>query len=221
MENIKKIAIEEGAFKVAVADMKEYLPEKLKDYRYGISISVPLTKGIMKNVKESPTFEYFHNYRTINRIIDDITFKIANYIEKKGFMAYPIAASQSIKGEDYGGVFSHKAVATRSGIGFIGKSALLITEEYGSAVRFGTVFTNMDFEECGEPINTNKCGNCNICVEKCPAKAIKGVNWEFGMKREELFDAKACSEYMKEKYKDIGRGVVCGLCIRHCPYTKL
>lgn len=47
--------------------------------------------------------------------------------------------------------------------------------------------------------------------------AIKNVAYCEGMRREDIFDARACSDYMKDKFKSIGRGAVCGVCMRVCP----
>jgi epoxyqueuosine reductase len=217
---IEKKAIEMGAFKVAIADISNLKMEKYSKYKSAISFIIPLGKGIMEKVENSPTYEYFHHYRSVNRLIDDITLKTTFIIEKSGFRAYPIAASQSVKG-DYEAAFSHKMAGTISGAGWIGKSALFVTKEHGPRVRLGTVLTDIDFENYGIPITESSCGNCNICVEKCPALAITGENWNVGMRREEIFDAKACSDYMKNKFKDIGRGAVCGICVRYCPYSKV
>ena len=38
---------------------------------------------------------------------------------------------------------------------------------------------------------------------------------------ERNFDAEKCSRYMKEHFQDIGRGSVCGICIKVCPKNKL
>ena len=53
--------------------------------------------------------------------------------------------------------------------------------------------------------------------KNCGAMAIKNVNYCEGMTREDIFDAKACSDYMKDKFKHIGRGAVCGVCMKVCP----
>jgi len=99
--------------------------------------------------------------------------------------------------------FQHKTAATRAGLGWIGKSALLITEKYGSAVRLATVLTDVEFE-AGEPIDNSRCGNCDRCVEKCPAMAIVGRNWTAGMERERIVDAFKCCDNAKKMSKNIG-----------------
>ena len=219
-KEIEKNGLEMGAFKVTVADISTIEMEKYKKYKRAISFIIPLSRGILEKVENSPTYEYFHHYRSINRLIDDITLKTTLIIEKAGYRAYPIAASQSVKG-DYEAAFSHKMAGTMSGAGWIGKSALFVTKEHGPRVRLGTVLTDIEFENCGTPVTNSSCNECNVCVKKCPALAMTGKNWEAGMRREEIFDAKACSDYMKNRFKDIGRGAVCGICVRFCPYSKI
>ena len=38
---------------------------------------------------------------------------------------------------------------------------------------------------------------------------------------ERNFDAEKCSKYMKEHFQDVGRGSVCGVCIKVCPKNRL
>jgi epoxyqueuosine reductase QueG len=101
-------------------------------------------------------------------------------------------------------------------MGWIGKSALLVTPEYGPRVRLGTVLTSMELPVKGE-IPVVGCGDCCLCRLMCPAMAIHGNNWHMGADRLELVDAAACSIYMNENFKHIGRGSVCGICMRVCP----
>lgn len=65
------------------------------------------------------------------------------------------------------------------------------------------------------------CGDCRICVDSCPAMALTGDLWEYGCSRERLVDAKACSDYMNSHFKHIGRGSVCGICMKVCPYGQV
>ncbi|MCP4707267.1 MAG: epoxyqueuosine reductase, partial [Planctomycetes bacterium] len=116
--------------------------------------------------------------------------------------------------------FSHKTAATRAGLGWIGKSALLITKKYGAAVRLGTVLTDAELET-GEPIDQSQCGECRGCQEHCPAGAILGKNWEAGMAREAFYDAFTCCEKAVQLCKRQNlEATICGICINVCPWTQ-
>lgn len=163
--------------------------------------------------------EYFQHYRATNARLDSIALDAVSFIENAGYLALPVAASQSTpdKKDEYRGIFPHKTGAVLSGLGFIGKNGLLITE-YGSAVRLASVLTDMPLSAQKE-IKPCLCGDCQICKNACPADAITGELYVNGAERSTIFDAKKCSEHMKT-YKNIGRGAVCGICISVCPYNK-
>ena len=107
----------------------------------------------------------------------------------------------------------------RAGLGYIGKSALFISNAAGPRVRLGTVFTDAPLPAVCLPQNS-LCGDCNACVRACGAMAIRGTEYAAGMKTEDILDVKACSDYMKEKFQHIGRGAVCGVCMKVCPKNK-
>lgn len=179
-----------------------------------VSVVMHLSEAVVDGIDDAPTHTYFHHYRTMNAYIDSVTNRLVLYLQEQGFGAAAIPASQSISGLQ--GLYSHKKCAVRAGLGQIGKSALFLSYKFGPRVRLGTVFTDAPLETrccAAEDI----CGECGICSQKCGAMAIKNVAYREGMCREDIFDARACSDYMKEKFKSIGRGAVCGVCMRVCP----
>lgn len=186
-----------------------------------VSYGVKLSDFVLSEIKDEPTYTYFTHYRTANALIDRIGFLIGNYIEKQGYLYMPIPASQTVGGHStYKGEVSHKQAAYLAGLGHIGKNALFIHNEYGSKVRLGTVFTNMPLET-GKPLGDDICKDCRICTSVCPAQAIYGRNFDTANPEEDLLDRKACSDYMKKAYQHIGRGSVCGICIKNCPHNKI
>lgn len=205
-----EILKKEGIDEVGFSETDRELP-------YAVSIVFPLSKYVLSKITDRPTFEYFHHYRTVNAYIDRVLLKLGLEISKKGYLYLCVPASQSTG--EYSSYFSHKSAARASGLGYIGKSCLFISEKYGPAVRLGTLITNMPFD-VGMPV-AKDCGECNICKEKCPAMAIYGINYKEGISRDEMYDARACSEYMKKSFQKIGRGAVCGICIKNCPKSGL
>lgn len=217
-KKIAELAASLGASIVGIGNIEGIMPEEYSHLKRGISIGIRLSDQILNEVKTEPTQTYYHHYRTVNFLIDQICLRISMLLQEEGYLAMGIPASQTVKSEteNFKGLVSHKMVATRAGLGWIGKSACLITPEFGPRLRLGTVLTNMPLDY-NEPKNSSDCGECKICMSKCPAFAIKGVNWELGREREEFYDAFACSRHMSEAYREIGRGSVCGICVSSCP----
>ena len=64
-----------------------------------------------------------------------------------------------------------KALAEKSGLGWIGKNTLLLNKDAGSWFFLGEIFTNIPL-----PINqhqvANLCGSCTACIDICPTHAI-------------------------------------------------
>ena len=189
--------------------------------KYGVSVVVRLSSAIVSEIEDAPTETYFNHYRQVNAYIDRLLLQAGLFLQKKGYKYITVAASQSMnsKGWNYEGRFSHKKGACLAGLGDVGRNSLFIHRDFGSLVRLGTVFTDCPLE-CGEIQPLNPCGNCRICVDACPAGAIKFSDNYCGVERDRIFDAQKCSEHMKKAYQKIGRGAVCGICMRVCPRNK-
>lgn len=220
MELEKTVSDMGGAF-TGFSNIGGYLPEGLKKYPYAVTFGIRLSDAIIDEIEDKPTYTYFNHYRSVNALIDQIALRIVLALNKKGFKGYSIAASQSIPASPvpFSGVIPHKTGAIHAGLGWIGRSGLFIHKDFGPRVRLGTVLTDVELP-CPETIMESKCSNCSRCVGACPAYAITGNEWSLGEQREYVVDAKACSEYMNQKFKHIGRGSVCGICIKVCPHKK-
>lgn len=218
-EEIKAFAQSLGADLVGFCSLEKQTARLAPHLTYAVSIAVKLSDAVLSTIDDAPTFVYFQHYRTANALLDNIAFRIARRIEEAGFSALPIAASQSQgKNNPYHGVLPHKTAAVLSGLGYVGKSGLFLSQKYGGKVRLATILTDLPVES-EFPIITNGCGNCNICAQACPAGAIYGqIPTTDG---ERNIDPEKCSKYMKEHFQDVGRGSVCGICIKVCPKNRL
>lgn len=218
-KELEAVVYGNGATFIGFSKVQDSLPDMLKKYPYAITFGVRLSDAIIDEIDDKPTFTYFNHYRSVNTLIDQIALRTLLFLQDSGYMAYTIAASQSIptSSETYSGVFPHKTGAVLSGMGWIGKNGLFIHKDFGPRLRLGTVLTDVELLSTNT-ISESKCKACNKCVSACPAFAITGNEWELGTKREHIVDAKACSEYMNQKFKHIGRGSVCGICIKVCPH---
>jgi len=221
LKDLKDMLIKEGASDVGFSNIQEYLPDELKAFKTCITVVVRLSDAIINEIVDYPTFTYYHHYKAVNNLIDLLTLKGVLFLESKGYFAMSVAASQSVHGKDNGfsGVLSHKIGAVLSGMGFIGKNNLFVHNRFGPRVRLGTILTTYEpEEEIKNHIIEPQCGQCNLCIISCPAQALRGSTWYLGIDRNDMVDPHACSSYMKEKFKYIGRGQVCGICMRVCPY---
>ncbi|MGN1418135.1 MAG: 4Fe-4S double cluster binding domain-containing protein [Acutalibacteraceae bacterium] len=217
-QQLKAYLLEQGATDVGFCKIDD---GDFGNCNYAVSIAVRLSDAIVDEIGAEPTHTYFNHYRSVNAFIDSLLLKAGLFLQKNGYQYITVAASQSINkdGWNYKGRYSHKKAAALAGLGTIGKSSMFLHKEYGASVRLGTVFTNCEFDVSNvRPVSI--CKNCNLCVEACPSGAIKGKEWSPDCKREEMFDPEKCSNYMKQHFKNIGRGAVCGICMKVCPYGK-
>ena len=216
---IKNFAKELGADLVGFCRYSAPPVANLPNLCYAVSIAVKLSDTVLKTIESAPSFVYFQHYRAANALLDQIAFRVARKIEDNGYAALPIAASQSQgKNNPYYGFAAHKTAAVLSGLGFVGKSGLFLSEKYGSKVRLATILTDMPVKS-ELPVIENGCGECTKCRDACPAGAIYGERPTTDGQRN--IDPEKCSRYMKEHFQDIGRGSVCGICIKVCPKNKL
>jgi epoxyqueuosine reductase QueG len=220
-ENIRTILLDEGAAIVGFADMTAVPDEERKGMPRAISIAVALDAGIISRIMQGPTQEYFREYGRANALLSALAHRAERLLKERGHAA---AALESTT-EDFDAVrlragLSHKMAATRSGLGWIGKNALVITKPFGSAVRLTTVLTDAPLET-GTSLDESQCGTCTACVEVCPAKAPSGTNWSLGIYRDEFFDAYACCRKATEFCVAAGiDSTICGICIEACPWTR-
>ncbi len=212
-QTLKKFCQKSGADFFGVADIRPIketivLSKKLiSSLDYAISLGVKLSRGVLEDVEDKPTRLYFHHYRTVNVCLDQLALGVARFIEDKGFRAVPIAASQILDWQKQSAHLSHKRLAILSGLGWLGRNNLLVTAKAGSQLRLVTILTDMPFKLDKE--QSFGCGDCRLCINACPAEAIKDAP--------ENFDHQACflklKEFQREKLVD---QYICGVCVQVC-----
>lgn len=188
---------------------------------YGVSILMAMDKQVMRAIEQGPTREYFDLYHRANDKLDALAETCAQRLREAGHQALAQTVAAVAEDDAYRTPLPHKTVATRAGLGWIGKCALLVTPEYGSCVRLTSVATDAPLP-CGTPIDESRCGECMACRDACPARAISGKRWRVGMEREEFFDCLACRATARalaaEKLHEAV--TLCGRCVVACPYAR-
>jgi len=218
---IERTLVEAGAALVGFADLISLPADIRQSMPRAVSIAVALEPAVIGQIVNGPTKAYFAEYNMVNNLLSRMARDTVEFLEGKGHNAF--ATEPTVKLAGLTGLASglpHKTVATRAGLGWVGKSNLLITESFGSAVRLVMVLTDAPIDT-GQPIDKCRCGNCNECVVHCPAGALTGNSWRAGCEREELVDVYVCRETAERHCGDIGlEATVCGVCINVCPFTR-
>lgn len=116
------------------------------------------------------------------------------------------------------GVLSDREVARRSGLGFMGKNCFVINPDLGTFHYIGEMLTSFPFPPDEELIDS--CGDCNICVDRCPTSALLGDG---------NIDATRCLSFVsqtkgflsEEFKKKLGNRLYgCDTCQQVCPRNK-
>ena len=223
---ILTVLSDEGLSAYGFARVEAFLPPRYAHLPYAVSLVFRLSSAvvddIVSTVPPKPTYAYFHHYRTVNTHLDHASLLVAAHLERDGFRALPVAASQTVhdQGLLHHGLFPHKTAAALAGLGWIGKSALFVSHRFGPRVRLSTVLTDCPLPEARAETPVSLCGTCAKCVTACPAQAITGRPFSPGQSRSAQFDAQACNDYMRGHFMEIGRGAVCGICLSVCPYGE-
>lgn len=186
------------------------------EHPLAISMLMRLDPLVVRGLRHGPTEEYLEEYRRLNAALDDAAATLVEVLRVHGHAAESVAATEVGAGNGHR-PFPHKTAATSAGLGWIGKTALFVSTQFGPAVRLATVFTDLRLPP-GEPITESRCGDCRDCADACPAGCGRDVNWRAGMPRDELFDATACRHQMR--HFAAWPAEICGICIAACPYTR-
>jgi ferredoxin len=199
-----------------VCDFDPALPIE-DQYEKIIVLVVPTPKIIKPQEYVEPIFRHQQKtvYMNIMRFAGDVLFPI---FKQAGIrFALPPHSTPEEFEREMTEVMSAKEAARRAGIGWIGKSNLLVTPEFGPQINIGTILADAPLT-AGTPITESRCGNCHNCVDSCPAKAIHGVLWEPSIPRNQQIDYAKCSQWRLETYEHLGRKITCGKCLFVCPY---
>jgi epoxyqueuosine reductase QueG len=219
---LKDELLRRGADLVGFGDLAELPIEVREGLPAGVCVAVKYPKEVIRGIAGMPTREYYEYYDKLNERLDMLVTLGAGALQRLGYQAVAKTRAQVAREEtEYGTLLPHKTVATRAGIGWIGKCALLVTPQYGSMVRISSILTDAPLQ-CAQPVNESRCGECMACADACPGGAVLGKNWDVRMEREMFYDAIKCRRTARARALQ-GFGVEisqCGKCVEVCPYTR-
>ena len=129
---LKQFLYGQGAGLVGIGNM-----EGIENCRFqtGVAIAVPLPPRAVAALREAPTLEYLDLYHALNQKLDEIVLAGERFLQNAGHNALAQTTARVKADGDNISPLPHKTVATRAGLGWIGKSGLLVTPQYGGAIR--------------------------------------------------------------------------------------
>jgi epoxyqueuosine reductase QueG len=222
---LRKHLIPAENFIYGFADLTGLLDPKFKGFNYGISIGKRLKDNIIGPVINGPTKEYYSHYKQMNNDLSILTISITDELRKNNIETIAVDPTVTVGALDTVYLktlktdLSHKMVATLAGLGWIGKTDLLISKKFGPRLRLVSILLKNQVISKTKPINKSRCGTCSICVDLCPARAANGKLWDITVEREEFFDPWKCriqcAEFGKARIGIDTR--ICGVCVAVCP----
>jgi epoxyqueuosine reductase len=193
---------------------EEFYPQSIfPEARSVIVIGLPVSLPVLET---SPSTFYHDLYVTVNSLLDQYTYRLANFLNERG---HP---SLFVPRDGYSGIkallknpvafFSHRHAALLAGLGTFGVNNTLLTSKFGPRVRFGSVFTSAEIPP--DPMQENElCTKCMRCVAMCPVGALTDQKYPQG-----ITDKNACASHSAELNR---KGISpCGICIKVCPVGK-
>jgi epoxyqueuosine reductase len=206
-EMLRNAMMEAGACLVGFADLSCLDINITKGYSFGVSFVLQYDIGAVDSLPNTEPF------LTMKAEIEERARKLydiaVSLIESWGYHHTRISSGiPASKLPDMREELPQKTVATLAGLGWIGKSTLLVSSDYGPRLRLGAILTDLPFR-VDTPVVHSDCDDCNRCADACPVGAIKGANWSQGVDRADLLDVRLCYEYYSQKN-------LCGLCLKAC-----
>lgn len=218
-QELKTYLMEQGAALVGCGDLSGIADGPLGR---GVAVAVPIPAEVVRGIMEGPTDAYFQAFHEAERKLTGIAMRGEAFLQARGYRAYAQTAERVHEDEQWRTELPHKTVATAAGLGWIGKSCLLVTEQYGSAIRLASILTDAPLV-CDIPVREPRCAGCSQCVKNCPAQALSGESWRPGLDRDRMLDNEACAAKQMELTRErtgIAEEFLCGRCFAVCPYTK-
>ena len=160
------------------------------------------------------------------------TFKISKYAYGEDYhfiikdkLKELLFSIQSNIGEVSGRAFTDsapvldRAWAAKSGLGWIGKNANLLTQKVGSFYFIAELIIDLELEY--DSAVTDHCGSCTACIDACPTEAIESPYIVNGSKCISYFTIElkeAIPQEVKGKFEDWIFG--CDICQDVCPWNR-
>ena len=206
---LEAIASDAGARDISYVQVPAHtiFQDKGIPHKYAIVITVEMDGDDLANAPSFNAFlEVARGYRNLARIGN----KLATFMRKNGYAAYP--------GTALGGITDYVYLAELAGVGATGYHGLLISPNAGARLRINTIYTNIK----NLPVDNENdhlwvrdfCAMCKKCIRECPVQAIFNVPIPRGDGGMQCIDHDSCRDYFHQHHG-------CGICLVECPFSQV
>ena len=144
----------------------------------------------------------------VSLYLEKVALEVLASLEGQGQHGLIIHTEDEIDPAQRLGLLSLKVLAKAAGLGWQGRSLLIVSPVFGPVHRWIAVLTSLPLE-ADVPVSNN-CGHCSICVDSCPHGALTLVAFaDHPSRREDVLDIRACKG-------DDG----CDICLAVCPWAR-
>jgi epoxyqueuosine reductase len=143
----------------------------------------------------------------VSLFLERAALAVVDRLEREGYRVLTVHTEDEFDPINRIGLISLKVLAKAAGLGWQGRSLLIVSPQYGPVHRWIAVLTDMGLQS--DTTIPNQCGNCTLCVEKCPGGALNLAEFD---------DHPAC----REDVLDIGLCIGdsgCTVCLTVCPWA--
>lgn len=185
-------------------------------WRQGVQSAIALAVdygGPAAHLADGAQVARYASGRDYHRWLRDRVFRLRTTLEREGV---PYGTMNG--GADAVPVLE-RALSVRAGIGFLAKSAMVISPTHGPYLQLAELLTGMELPPDGPA--PGSCGTCTACIDACPTQAITAPH---------EVDARRCLSYTtielrgpipRELRAPQGNRLFgCDVCLEVCPFTK-
>ena len=181
------------------------------DTNYAIVMGYSMNRRLLQT---SPSLMSFAGAELAYTRMGLSSMQMATFIRTLGYNAIPCKNGTGLS----------VPMAVDAGLGECGRNSVLITPEYGPAIRLDKVLTNMPLVP-DKPIEfgvQDFCQSCKKCARECPSKSISqgDKEWEGPGTCNNPGAYKWHNDLEKCLMYWVENGSACGNCLAVCPFTK-
>lgn len=194
INGLKNISLGPDLIGIAPAsrfDKNDPIFKILPETKSVICLCYRILRGTHRGIEEGTSY---HHYTTMaievleETVMPMMALRCARILEEEGYIALPQKKTQTIMQEEdstnpemlYNKIYRGKSAefqmnyaesAAKCGIGEIGVSGTLLTDDFGPLQRYCFVLTDAELEPTPE-FKAHICDNCGECLKACPGNAI-------------------------------------------------